>query len=162
MSYDIILNADTWMLALSQPLQVLRGKTHMDVVISGNMKERVIVVPSEMGTKEMHFYASREDFLRMLKEYGGAEYQYLASIRALLYVEWENVFVDAIYGIPVKPVGWHDWDKSIVISFYVANRVNVQYMIFPKDYEAWKTIRRLLMKLDREGIQEFPPELENL
>ena len=134
----------------------------MSIEITGSEKEKIIILKEPLNTKEMHFYATRQDFLRMLKEHGGAEYQYLASIRALFYVDWEYIVVDTVYGINLKPVMWHDWDKSVVVNFYVENRINVQYIIYPKDYNAWKVIRKMLIKLDKQGIQLFPQELENL
>lgn len=134
----------------------------MDIIVSGSQKERVVVIPTSQGKREYHFYADRESFKRMLVEYGGAEYQYLASIRSLLYVGWKNVSVEIVYGVwDLKPVVWSKWDKSVIVNFYV-DGFFVQYIIEPIDYEAWKTIRKMIMLLDKEGIQLFPQELENL
>ena len=134
----------------------------MDIIVSGSQKERVVVIPTSQGKREYHFYASCEDFKRMLVN-AGASYQYLASIRALFYCNFNVESVEIVYGIwDLKPVQWLDWDERVVVNFDIEGVFIVQYVIKPLDYNAWKVIRKLLIELDKQGIQKFPSDLENL
>ena len=106
--------------------------------------------------------STRTYFKRMLVN-AGASYQYLASIRALFYCNFNVESVEIVYGIwDLKPVQWLDWDERVVVNFDIEGVFIVQYVIKPLDYNAWKVIRKLLIELDKQGIQKFPSDLENL